>query len=470
MEGGDNMNFLEVMSPSLEIPFELNNKTHTRDIDKRNSFKEFLNTALLNNNNTGKNNKLNKVIVERTEETNKLNDDMTINKSESFENKKSKAIETGINLNEKNKIIEKLDVSEKELEAIKLEEVNKMLEGSQLISEEILLLLQKIIGALELQINSFKEIEESDTGVIALVDDGYAQSDKEVFKLLNQMLGELKQINDKKPVFENNAQIKNLLMKLEGFVKAKGSVLENNEINNRDTSFEIKSMESLSIDYETAEEKTDIKNRDSIDTKGANIEKLDNKEKNIPDIVLEKDYKKNDAGGTKDYEENIAIVDRSGKVDILKNQKFDIIAKQAETVKVDVFEQITSKIRLVSREDYSEIRIQLKPDNLGKLLLKVVLEKGELIAKFTAENNHVKEIIESNFSELKDSLQERGINVHSLSVSVGNEKRWRNNENNQPKGTVRQKGLKSMEIEDIDYYQEKVNPYSIKEGTLDIKV
>lgn len=464
------MNFLEVMSPSLEIPFELNNKTHTRDIDKRNSFKEFLNTALLNNNNTGKNNKLNKVIVERTEETNKLNDDMTINKSESFENKKSKAIETGINLNEKNKIIEKLDASEKEIGAIKLEEVNKMLEGSQLISEEILLLLQKIIGALELQINSFKEIEESDTGVIALVDDGYAQSDKEVFKLLNQMLGELKQINDKKPVFENNAQIKNLLMKLEGFVKAKGSVLENNEINNRDTSFEIKSMESLSIDYETAEEKTDIKNRDSIDTKGANIEKLDNKEKNIPDIVLEKDYKKNDAGGTKDYEENIAIVDRSGKVDILKNQKFDIIAKQAETVKVDVFEQITSKIRLVSREDYSEIRIQLKPDNLGKLLLKVVLEKGELIAKFTAENNHVKEIIESNFSELKDSLQERGINVHSLSVSVGNEKRWRNNENNQPKGTVRQKGLKSMEIEDIDYYQEKVNPYSIKEGTLDIKV
>lgn len=464
------MNFLEVMSPSLEIPFELNNKTHTRDIDKRNSFKEFLNTALLNNNNTGKNNKLNKVIVERTEETNKLNDDMTINKSESFENKKSKAIETGINLNEKNKIIEKLDASEKEIGAIKLEEVNKMLEGSQLISEGILLLLQKIIGALELQINSFKEIEESDTGVIALVDDGYAQSDKEVFKLLNQMLGELKQINDKKPVFENNAQIKNLLMKLEGFVKAKGSVLENNEINNRDTSFEIKSMESLSIDYETAEEKTDIKNRDSIDTKGANIEKLDNKEKNIPDIVLEKDYKKNDAGGTKDYEENIAIVDRSGKVDILKNQKFDIIAKQAETVKVDVFEQITSKIRLVSREDYSEIRIQLKPDNLGKLLLKVVLEKGELIAKFTAENNHVKEIIESNFSELKDSLQERGINVHSLSVSVGNEKRWRNNENNQPKGTVRQKGLKSMEIEDIDYYQEKVNPYSIKEGTLDIKV
>lgn len=470
MEGGDNMNFLEVMSPSLEIPFELNNKMHPKDMEKRNSFKEFLNTALLNNNNTGKKNKLNKIISERIDKINKLNDDMEVDKFESFKITKNKAIETGIDFNEKSKEIKKPDSVEKEIKANKLEEMIKLLEDPQLINEEILLFLQKIIEALELQINGFKETEESDAGIIALVDDGYIQGDREVLELLNQMLDELKQRNDNKPVSESNIQIKDLLMELEELTKTKGTVLENNEINNGDINFKSKSKEPLSVDYETTEEKTGIKKRDTTDKKDTNIENPGNEEKDVPDIALEKENKKNDAGGIKDYEENIPIVDRSAKADFSKNQKFDTIAKQAETVKADVFKQITGKIRLVSSEDFSEIRIQLKPDNLGKLLLKIVLDKGEIIAKFTAENNHVKEIIESNFSELKDSLQERGINVHSLSVSVGNEKRWRNNESNQPKGAVRQKGLKSMEIEDIDYYQEKVNPYSIKEGTLDIKV
>ena len=41
--------------------------------------------------------------------------------------------------------------------------------------------------------------------------------------------------------------------------------------------------------------------------------------------------------------------------------------------------------------------------------------------QFTAENEKVKEIIESNFNSLKDMLNEQGVQVSSLSVSVGSD-------------------------------------------------
>jgi flagellar hook-length control protein FliK len=38
---------------------------------------------------------------------------------------------------------------------------------------------------------------------------------------------------------------------------------------------------------------------------------------------------------------------------------------------------------------------------------------------FVAENQRVREIIESNFNQLRDALEEQGVQVSDLSVSVG---------------------------------------------------
>jgi len=40
---------------------------------------------------------------------------------------------------------------------------------------------------------------------------------------------------------------------------------------------------------------------------------------------------------------------------------------------------------------------------------------------FVAENQRVREIIESNFNQLRDSLEEQGIQVSQLSVSVSDQ-------------------------------------------------
>ena len=86
----------------------------------------------------------------------------------------------------------------------------------------------------------------------------------------------------------------------------------------------------------------------------------------------------------------------------------------------EVVNQVVEQAKVIIGQDKSEMVIQLKPDHLGKLELKVVTEQGIVAAKFIAESHQVKEIIETNMQLLKDSLQKQGISVDSVSVQVGN--------------------------------------------------
>lgn len=88
----------------------------------------------------------------------------------------------------------------------------------------------------------------------------------------------------------------------------------------------------------------------------------------------------------------------------------------------EVINQVVEQAKVVIGQDKSEMVIHLKPDHLGKLELKVVTEQGIVAAKFIAESNQVKEIIETNMQLLKDSLEKQGLSIDNISVQVGQEK------------------------------------------------
>lgn len=92
----------------------------------------------------------------------------------------------------------------------------------------------------------------------------------------------------------------------------------------------------------------------------------------------------------------------------------------------DVVNQVMEQAKVILGQDKSEMVIQLKPDHLGKLELKVVTEQGIVAAKFIAESQQVKEIIETNMQLLKDSLQKQGIAIDGVSVQVGQDNRSEN--------------------------------------------
>lgn len=142
--------------------------------------------------------------------------------------------------------------------------------------------------------------------------------------------------------------------------------------------------------------------------------------------------------------------------------------------KADVISQIVKKAEIIITDAKPEMRMQLEPENLGKLTLQVAVERGLITAKFVAESYEVKQIIESSFNELKDMLQEKGLDVQNFSVSVGQDNKQYNNGNafHQWKETVRLNG-RSMRggydgyLEGDGAAPKVINPYSYHNGEFD---
>lgn len=118
-----------------------------------------------------------------------------------------------------------------------------------------------------------------------------------------------------------------------------------------------------------------------------------------------------------------SLTDSVSFADIIKTEDnipvLNDIAKEPVDVRTVVIRQVIEKAGTILSENKTEMVMQLKPESLGKISLRVIHERGEIIARFVAENDQVKSILESNMQLLKDSLQRSGVSVQSLSVSVG---------------------------------------------------
>lgn len=64
------------------------------------------------------------------------------------------------------------------------------------------------------------------------------------------------------------------------------------------------------------------------------------------------------------------------------------------------------------------LEMQLNPENLGRLVLSVTERHGNVTAQITATNEQVKEALQTQMVELRSTLQEQGIKVEAVEVTV----------------------------------------------------
>lgn len=85
----------------------------------------------------------------------------------------------------------------------------------------------------------------------------------------------------------------------------------------------------------------------------------------------------------------------------------------------EIFNQIQSQLQMKNMPEmkYSELKFQMKPENLGMISMKMVMEDNVLTAKMKVENESVKNVIEENITELKKSLSDQGIKVEKVEVT-----------------------------------------------------
>ncbi len=87
------------------------------------------------------------------------------------------------------------------------------------------------------------------------------------------------------------------------------------------------------------------------------------------------------------------------------------------SVSTGIVNQIVNKAQLRLGREQAQMVIDLKPDILGRVHLKISQEAGKVVAEIRAESASTKALIESGLSDLKTALSEKGFSFDALTIS-----------------------------------------------------
>lgn len=84
----------------------------------------------------------------------------------------------------------------------------------------------------------------------------------------------------------------------------------------------------------------------------------------------------------------------------------------------DIMDQIMDYMKIQLKPDMNQLEMQLHPASLGNVQIQITSRGGEVTAQFHVQNETVKEAIESQIVELKESLKDQGVKVEAVQVMV----------------------------------------------------
>ena len=195
---------------------------------------------------------------------------------------------------------------------------------------------------------------------------------------------------------------------------------------NPQTPVEDKSVKEIKED-EIPKEDKGLKPQDKIDESNT-IKSSDPKKETVTSEESTKkgftvEYDARDAKPEIDREYNVEqellITDLNNNI-TLKNIPTSIETINTEDLTTsNIIQQIVQQVDIKYKEGSNQIKLQLLPENLGKLSIDLISDNQEIRAKVYVESLMVKEVIEGNLNEFRESLTEKGINISNIEVSVG---------------------------------------------------
>ncbi len=129
-----------------------------------------------------------------------------------------------------------------------------------------------------------------------------------------------------------------------------------------------------------------------------------------------------------------------------------------QTDAMELIEQIAKNVRVTISAETTSMEMQLNPENLGKIYLNISEKEGAVRAQIAAQNQMVKEALETQVAELRQSLSQQGIKVDAIEVTVATHEFEQNLEENarQQEQARRQmeesqkQGRRSLNLNDLD--------------------
>lgn len=139
------------------------------------------------------------------------------------------------------------------------------------------------------------------------------------------------------------------------------------------------------------------------------------------------------------------------------SEKFEI--EQSKQIRPqEVFDQIVERIRYSVSNNIKELKVELKPEFLGKLDIKLIQDEDGIKAKIKVDSLHTENILKTEMAQLVDSLRDKNIDILNIDI-----------QNNSPNHNASASGFNSFERESNSENKTKVKG-SIKKKSPEINL
>ena len=127
----------------------------------------------------------------------------------------------------------------------------------------------------------------------------------------------------------------------------------------------------------------------------------------------------------------------------------------------EIANQIMEQIKITIRPEQTNMELQLNPEHLGRVNLTITEKEGMMTAQFTTQTQVAKEAIESQMSVLREALQNQGIKVEAIEVTVSEFGFERDRQSEQSSNGEQEKRRKSGDftVEDTEEAAPKMSDY-----------
>lgn len=131
----------------------------------------------------------------------------------------------------------------------------------------------------------------------------------------------------------------------------------------------------------------------------------------------------------------------------------DVTPFSYSTSTESIMDQVSEALKVTMKEDMTEMELELHPASLGNVRVQVASKEGIITASFTTQNETVKAALESQIMILKDNLDEQGIKVEAVEVTVSSHAFERNlneeGEHSSNEAETRKKSVRKINLSDI---------------------
>lgn len=126
----------------------------------------------------------------------------------------------------------------------------------------------------------------------------------------------------------------------------------------------------------------------------------------------------------------------------------------------DIIDIAVEKFKTLKLPGFTEVTVKLKPEDLGEISLKLVLEKGQINGSITADRKEVAVMLQNNLDQLRSDLKDNNVNLNHLSVNIQSGEDF--NRNNNQSGFARKGNRNSNKI--VQAFEEEIQATDPMEG------